>query len=454
MANRELSCIILAAGQGTRMRSARSKVLHCVGGKPMLAHAVSAAQALMPDEIIVVTAPDGETVAIEAAPAKHAVQPLACGTGDAVQQGLTVSTQHNSDVLVLYGDTPLVRPETLTSLRAALAHDRFAVAVLGFEPQDPGAYGRLVVGDEGLEAIVESADATEQQRTIGLCNAGMMAIRGDVVRTLVSAITNNNPKGEYYLTDVVALARAQGHACTVVTTEDPNEALGVNDRTELAVAEGVFQTRMRQAAMRAGVTLISPETVFFAADTRLGADVIIEPHVVFGAGVDLASGTRVRSFSHLEGVVTTGAAMIGPYARLRPGTRIAADAHIGNFVEIKNAAIGAGAKANHLSYIGDAAVGAGANIGAGTITCNYDGVSKHHTEIGADVFVGSNSALVAPVRIGEGAIIGAGSTITNDVEADAIALNRAPQTARARSAARLRARLKAKKVAASATTKK
>jgi len=337
---------------------------------------------------------------------------------------------------VIFGDTPLIRPQTLAALRAAIA-DGAAVAVLGFKPADPIGYGRLVTQGPELLAIVEHADANDKERTIALCNAGLMALDGKVALKILERIGNANRKGEYYLTDAVKIARDM-KLRTVAMESTEDEVMGINTKAQLADAEAVMQHRLRQAALEAGVTLVAPETVHLAADTKLGRDVTVEPYVVFGPGVTVEDGATIRSFSHLAGAHVGKDAIVGPFARLRPGAQLEEGVHIGNFVEIKEALIEAGAKANHLSYIGDARVGAGANVGAGTITCNYDGAAKHRTDIGKGAFIGSNSALVAPVKIGDGAYVGSGSVITADVPADALALGRGRQTVKEGWAKRLR----------------
>ncbi len=341
------------------------------------------------------------------------------------------------DILVMFSDTPLVRAETLSALRAALARGA-AVAVLGFKAADPTGYGRLLTRGGELLAIREERDATPDERKIALCNGGLMALAGDSALAILDRINNDNAKGEYYLTDAVAIARDMGlKAVAIETGED--DMRGINTKAQLAATEAVLQQRLRAAALEAGVTLIAPETVFLSADTKFGKDVIVEPNVVFGPGVTVADGASIRAFSHLEGAHVGKGARVGPFARLRPGADLGADVHIGNFVEVKEAKIEAGAKANHLSYIGDARVGEGANIGAGTITCNYDGVAKHRTDIGKGAFIGSNSALVAPVKIGDGAYIGSGSVVTRNVPADALAIARGEQTVKPGWAIRLRA---------------
>ncbi len=447
------AAVILAAGEGTRMKSRRPKVLHPVGGAPMLAHAITAAEALGPERLVVVTGHGGEAVADAARrlrpEARIAVQAERRGTAHAVTQALPALEGVTGDVLVLYGDTPLVRPETLARLVAARAEGGHALAVLGFEAADPTGYGRLILEGGALTRIVEHRDATEAERATTLCNSGVMCVEGARLAGLLAQVRADNAKGELYLTDLVAIARAEGLTAGAVACEEA-ETLGVNSRAELAAAEAAFQARARATAMAEGVTMIAPETVFLSADTRLARDVTLHPNVVIGPGVEIAEGAEIRAFSHLEGCRVAADAVIGPYARLRPGAEIGAGAHVGNFVEVKNATLGDGAKANHLSYIGDAGVGAGANIGAGTITCNYDGFLKHRTEIGADAFVGSNTALVAPVSVGAGAVIGAGSTVTQDVPEDALAVARGRQETRPGSARKLRERLKAAKAAETA----
>ena len=427
MTSPPLAVLILAAGQGTRMNSARPKVLHEIANRPMIAHAIAAARALKPERMIAVIGPDMEAVADAIAPVETVVQPLQRGTGDAVAAARGKLNGFAGEVLVLYGDTPLIRTETLEKLLAERRRAQAAVAVIGMRPDEPGAYGRLVLGGNGaLEAIVEAKDASAEQLRIGLCNSGVMAIDGAALWPLIDAVGNSNAKHEYYLTDIVGIARARGRACAAI--EAPiRELLGVNSRAELAAAEGAMQRRLREAAMAAGVTFTAPETVFLSADTKLGRDCVVGPFVVFGPEVEIGEGVTIPAFCHLAGAKVGDRAILGPFARLRPGAALAEGVHIGNFVEVKNAQLGAGVKANHLAYLGDASIGEGTNIGAGTITCNYDGIDKHRTEIGKDVFVGTNSSLVAPVKIGDGAMIGAGSVITDDVPADALALGRGRQ---------------------------
>ena len=428
MAKRTCLTIVLAAGEGVRMRSSQPKVMHKVAGLPMLGHVLAAATAAGATRLAVVVGPGAEgTRAFLAKAAPEAavyVQAERLGTAHAVLSAKKEFASKPDDVVVLYGDTPLVSPETIRRLRRPLARGA-SVAVLGFRPASPTGYGRLIMEGKQLVAIREERDASPEERQIGLCNAGLIAFSGNAIK-LLGKIGNRNAKGEYYLTDLVELANAAGRKVAVIETE-ADEVIGVNRRAELAEAERVFQDRARAAAMDAGATLTAPETVFFSHDTKLGRDVTIEPNVFFGPGVTVADGVTIRAFSHIEGATIAAGAIIGPFARLRPGAAIGPDAHIGNFVEVKNAAIDAGAKANHLAYIGDAHVGARTNIGAGAITCNYDGFAKHRTEIGADAFIGSNSALVAPVTIGEGAYVATGSVVTRDVEPGALAVARARQ---------------------------
>lgn len=438
--------IILAAGKGTRMNSDLPKVLHPIAGVPMLAHVLATGHALAPERMVVVTGHGGADVG-KAAQAVDpdillAEQTEQLGTGHAVAQARAALDGFDGTAIVLFGDTPFIRQETLEAMLAARAqHD---VIVLGFEPADPGRYGRLVMQGETLERIVEFKDASDKERAITLCNGGVIACDGKLLMDLLSEVSNDNASGEYYLTDVIGLARARGLSATAVICDEA-ETIGINTRVQLAQAEGYFQDRARQDAMENGVTLMAPETVYFAQDTVIGRDSVVEPNVVFGPGVTVESGARLRAFSHLEGCHVSRGATVGPYARLRPGAELAEDTKVGNFVEIKNAQIGEGTAISHLSYIGDASVGARANIGAGTITCNYDGVLKHHTQIGDGAFIGSNTMLVAPVSVGDGAITGSGSVITKDVPADAIELARAPQTRAKTTASKLFALLRARK---------
>ncbi len=447
---RAIACVVLAAGKGTRMVSDRPKVLHGFAGRSMLGHVLAACEALDPVRRAIVIGPGMDAVAQAAAGWQPSLQLDQAGTGDAVRAALPALAGFDGTVLVAYGDTPLVTSATLARLVAAVGSGAgAAVAVLGMRPAVPGGYGRLILdGAGGLDAIVEAADLARAGHGDGahlaICNAGLMAIDGARLAPLLAELSNDNAKGEYYLTDLVALARARGWAANAVEAPAA-EVLGVNSRAELAQAHGLYQDRLRAAAMAAGATLLDPASTFFSFDTVLGRDVVVDPHVVFGPGVAGGDRVHIRAFSHLEGTRVAAGAVIGPYARLRPGAVVGAGAHIGNFVELKNTEMGAGAKANHLAYLGDARVGEGANIGAGTITCNYDGVFKHRTEIGAGAFIGTNSSLVAPVTIGDRAATGAGSVITRDVAPDALAVGRADQIERPGAATRARERKLAEK---------
>jgi bifunctional UDP-N-acetylglucosamine pyrophosphorylase/glucosamine-1-phosphate N-acetyltransferase len=440
------AAIILAAGQGTRMKSSLAKPLHQVGGRSMLDWSLALADAVGAARRVVVWgrhSPDVKARA-EAAGAAAALQDPPMGTGHAVVCAKEALAGAKGQAVVLYADTPLIRPETVQRVFTAL-EEGAAVAVLGFEPEDPYGYGRLVENAQGgLEAIVEEKEATPEQRAIGLCNSGVMAASVEHLFDLLSEVTNDNARGEHYLTDIVAIARKRGLTCKAVRGE-ASEMLGVNSRGDLAAAEAAFQSRRRAEAMAAGVTLTAPGTVFFSHDTEIAADVTVEPNVVFGPGVRVEAGARIRAFSHLEGATVGAGAEVGPYARLRPGADLREGAKVGNFVEIKNAVLHEGSKANHLSYVGDAEVGAKANIGAGTITCNYDGFFKHRTVIGAGAFIGSNTSLVAPVTVGAGGFTASGSVITADVPEDALALARARQETKPGWAARFRAAMTARK---------
>ncbi len=433
--------IVLAAGEGTRMHSARPKVMHAVAGKTMLAHVLEAIAKTGIAATAVVIGPGQDAVAAAAKrvtpDAAIFVQGERRGTAHAVLAARPAIAAGAGDILVLYGDTPLIRPQTLSRLRAPLA-DGAALAVLGFRPTDPAGYGRLIVEDGELVAIREDADASAAERGIALCNGGLMALAGDNALAILEQVGDDNRKHEFYLTDAVEIARRMKLRAVAVEVEE-DEVRGINNKAQLAEAEAATQQRLRRAALDAGVTLIAPETVFLSADTTFGRDVIVEPYVVFGEKVAVEDGAVIHSFSHLAGAHVGKGVSVGPFARLRPGTRLGEGARIGNFVEVKEAVIEAGAKANHLSYIGDAFVGANANVGAGTITCNYDGADKHRTTIGKNAFIGSNSALVAPVEIGEGAYIGSGSVITENVPADALALARGRQSVKEGWASRLRA---------------
>ncbi len=426
--------VILAAGLGTRMRSSLPKALHPIAGRPMLRQLLDACGAVF-DRIVVVAGPEMPALERAAAPYPVVVQQERLGTAHAALQAAALFG--DGDVAVLYADNPLISAETLGRL---LARRRAGagLALLAMRPPDPGRYGRVVATGEDVERVVEWADANQAERAVGLCNAGVLCGPGPDMAAWLAAVRPHNARGEYYLTDLVALARAAGR--TVAAVEAPfDELRGINSRAELAEAEAVVQRRLRLAAMDAGVTMTAPETVFLCADTALARDVSVGPNVVFGPGVSVAEGAEIRAFSHLEGCSVGPGAVIGPFARLRPATVLEARAHVGNFVELKATRLGEGAKANHLTYLGDCDVGAGANIGAGTITCNYDGFAKHRTEIGAGAFVGTNSVLVAPVRLGDGAFTAAGSVITEDVAADAMAFGRARQAALPGAAARFRA---------------
>ena len=445
---RKALAIILAAGEGTRMKSDRPKVLHEVAGRSMLAHVLASVAAAGIENVAVVLGPGRDDVRAEAqrlAPGAQAfVQSERLGTAHAVLAAREAIAAGCDDLLVLFADTPLVTGPTILALREALAEGA-GVAVLGFEAANPFGYGRLLRDGAGrLVAIREEKDASDEERKVTLCNAGLMAIDGGRALALLSMIGNQNAKGEYYLTDVVELARAEARDARVVVA-DESEVLGVNDRIQLAQAEAVAQQRLRRAAMAAGATMIAPETVFLCADTKIGRDVLIEPHVVIGPGVTIADRAVIHSFSHLEGASVGEAAAIGPFARLRPGATLAEKAKVGNFCEIKNANVARGAKVNHLTYIGDAEIGPNANIGAGTITCNYDGFLKYRTVIGENAFIGSNSSLVAPVTIGAGAYVGSGSVVTKDVAPDALAVARGRQIEKAGWAAAFRAAMAARK---------
>jgi bifunctional UDP-N-acetylglucosamine pyrophosphorylase / glucosamine-1-phosphate N-acetyltransferase len=427
--SRTCLAIVLAAGEGTRMRSTKAKVLHEVGRRSLLTHVLEAALLAGANDIAVVVGPDQHAVSAEArriAPnAQIFKQGERRGTAHAVLAAKKAIAKGANDILVMFGDSPLLRAENLKALRAALAQGT-EVAVLGFMPADPTGYGRLVRQGNDLVAIREERDASSAERAIRLCNGGMMGLSGDKALTILERIGNANAKREYYLTDAVAIARGMGLKAVALEAEE-DDVRGINTKAQLAEAEAVLQKRLRAAAMEAGVSMIAPETVFLSADTKFGKDVVIEPNVVFGPGVSVDDGALIRAFSHLEGAHVGKGTRVGPFARLRPGANLGPDVHIGNFVEVKQATIESGAKANHLAYIGDARVGAGANVGAGTITCNYDGVAKHHTDIGAGAFIGSNSALVAPVKIGDGAYVGSGSVVTKDVPAGALVVGRAKQ---------------------------
>ena len=448
MTNSSALAIVLAAGKGTRMKSERPKVLQPLAGAPLLFHALLAAKDAGHDRLAVVVGPGMDDVAATAVnldpDLEVFVQEDQRGTADAVKAARDAVEAFSGQVLILYGDTPLLRAETIGKVRAALEAGA-DLAVVGFETENPAGYGRLLLDErERLVGIREEKDASEAERALKRCNSGIMGFRSSrTLLDLLGRIGNDNAKKEFYLTDAVALAHAERLEARMVAA-DKGEVLGVNSRAELAAAEAVMQSRLRDAAMANGATLIAPETVFLSWDTEIGRDVVIEPHVVIGEGVTIEDGATIKSFCYMQFSRIVEGATVGPFARLRPGADLANDAHVGNFVEIKKSEIGEGAKVNHLSYIGDTTVGARANVGAGTITCNYDGVAKHRTEIGAGAFVGSNSSLVAPVKIGEGAYIGSGSVISKDVAPDALALSRSPQEERPGWAAKMRERHKRK----------
>ncbi|WP_170332660.1 bifunctional UDP-N-acetylglucosamine diphosphorylase/glucosamine-1-phosphate N-acetyltransferase GlmU [Ruegeria arenilitoris] len=441
-----IALVILAAGKGTRMNSDIPKVLHPIAQVPMLVHAMRAGAVLSPEQTVIVTGHGAEAVAKAAAAeddiAQIAVQEEQLGTAHAVAQARDELKDFEGDIVVLYGDTPFLQPDTLERMVAARSNND--LVILGFQAADPARYGRLVMQGETLERIVEFKDASEEERAITLCNSGLLACDAKTLFSLIDAVGNDNASGEYYLPDVVEIARNRGLKVTAVACDEA-QTLGVNSRADLAVADAVFQSRARAELLDLGVTMMAPETVYLAADTVIGRDTVIEPNVVFGPGVTVESGATIRAFSHLEGCHVSRGAVVGPYARLRPGAELAENARIGNFVEIKNAEIAEGAKVNHLSYIGDATVGAATNIGAGTITCNYDGVMKHQTTIGENVFIGSNTMLVAPVTVGDGAMTATGTVVTRDVEPDALAVARAKQDNKPGYARKLFDMLKAKK---------
>jgi bifunctional UDP-N-acetylglucosamine pyrophosphorylase/glucosamine-1-phosphate N-acetyltransferase len=443
----EFAAIVLAAGEGTRMRSALPKILHEVAGRPMIRHVLAALEPLAPAATIVVLGQGAERVAKAVAPAAVAIQHPPRGTGDAVRAAraaLEPALAGLADVVILYGDTPLLQTATIARLIEARRASGAAIAVAGMRPADPAPYGRLVLdADGGVERIVEAKDATPDEAAIALCNGGLMAVAAAHLFDLVDRLQDINAKREFYLTDIVGIARSRDLAACCVELP-AEEVLGVNTRAELAEAEALMQGRLRRRAMDDGATLVAPDTVFFSADTRLGRDVVVEPNVVFGPGVTIADNVRIRSFSHLDGASVGEGAIVGPYARLRPGAVLDRDVHVGNFVEVKATRLGPGAKANHLAYLGDSEIGGGTNIGAGTITCNYDGFNKHTTVIGENVFIGTNTSLVAPVRVGDGAYVATGSVVTADVPADALTIARARQIDKPGRAGELRARLRGK----------
>ena len=426
----DFAVIILAAGQGTRMRSDTHKVLHPIAGRPLLLHLLDQVDGLGASKRVVVVGKGRDQVeaAVTGRDVAIAVQADQKGTGHAVQQAEAALAGYAGPVLILYGDTPFVEADTLRRMLDRLgAADHPGVVVMASHPADPAAYGRVILGKgDHIARMVEFRDATPEERAVTLCNSGMMAVRGNDLFRWLGQVGNDNAAGEYYLPDIVNIAAGEGRGAVVIEG-DAYETAGVNSRAELAHLELEWQRRRREQALQDGATLIDPESVWFAHDTRLGRDVTVEPHVVFGSGVEVADGATIKAFSHIEGATIAAGAVIGPFARLRPGAQIGEKAKVGNFVEVKKAVLGRGAKINHLSYVGDSDVGEGANIGAGTITCNYDGFGKYRTVIGAGAFIGSNTALVAPVSVGEGAIVGAGSVITKDVAADSLAVERSDQ---------------------------
>ena len=455
-ASRTCLAVVLAAGEGTRMRSSRPKVLHEVAGRSLLAHSLAAIADAGIKDVALVLGPGRDDVAAQAGRARPFTQTERRGTAHAVLAAREAIAQGFDDLVVAFADTPLVRPETFALLRGRLAETGAAVVVLGFEARDPKGYGRLLTAGETLFAIREDRDATPEERAVTLCNAGLMALDGRLALELLQSIGNDNAQNEFYLTDIVEVARRRGLTAAFATVDD-SEVQGVNDRVQLARCESSMQTRLREVAMRGGATLVDPASVTLSFDTKIGRDVIVESSVVFAPGVEIADGARIRAFSHLEGAKVGPGAIVGPFARLRPGAVLAEDVHVGNFVEVKASTLAAGVKANHLSYIGDADIGARTNIGAGTITCNYNGFQKFRTIIGADVFVGSDSALVAPVTIGDGAYIGTGAVVTEDVAPDALAIARARQVAKpgwAKSFRETQAALKASSAKASSPSKK
>ena len=443
-----IALIILAAGKGTRMQSELPKVLHKVAGAPMLIHAMRAGRALEPKRTIIVAGHGFEAVSATARAEDPEVeivrQETQLGTGHAVDQARAALDDFDGTVIVLYGDCPLIQPRTLEELTATLS--TAAVSVLGFEAENPARYGRLITDGDRLKRIVEFKDATPAERAVRLCNSGVMAASAELLFDLLSEIDANNASGELYLTDVIGKAVGRGLSCTAIRCAE-RETLGVNSRVELMQAEKEFQTLRRAEALEDGISMPAPETVHFSYDTVIGRDAIIEQNVVFGPGVTVESGAQIRAFSHLEGAHVARGCVVGPYARLRPGAELAEDVKIGNFVEIKASTLDEGAKVNHLSYIGDAHIGARANIGAGTITCNYDGVMKHHTSIGEAAFIGSNTMLVAPITVGQDAMTASGSVITRDVPAGDLAIARSKQDNKAGFSVKLMNKLRAFKAA-------
>ena len=441
----DTAAIVLAAGMGTRMKSDLPKVLHAVAGRPMIQHVMAAVDPLSPAKCVVVVGPDMDRVAAAVAPRPTVVQTERLGTAHAVRTARDALDGFNrGTVFILYGDTPLISTDTLRRMLEARGAGA-SVVVLGFRPDDPTGYGRLILDAAGtLEAIVEHRDATETQRAVGLCNGGVMAVDAAQLFAIVDRVGKDNARGEYYLTDIIGLARADGLECTVIEA-NADEIMGVDSRTDLARAEAIWQKARRKRAMEEGATLIDPDSVWFSFDTVIGRDVVIGPHVFFGPGVTVKDRAEIHSYCHFHQATVEEGASVGPFARLRPGAVVGKNAHIGNFVEVKNSILGEGVKANHLSYIGDSEVGEQTNVGAGTITCNYDGYNKHRTIIGKDVLIGSHTSFVAPVKIGDGSVIGAGSTVVRDVPDGALTIARADQVDRPGRAGPLREKLAAEK---------
>ncbi|MBL8629966.1 MAG: bifunctional UDP-N-acetylglucosamine diphosphorylase/glucosamine-1-phosphate N-acetyltransferase GlmU [Rhodospirillaceae bacterium] len=439
------AAIVLAAGMGTRMKSARPKVMHAVGGRPLVNHVVETLKAVNITKVVVVVGPGMDDVKAAVAPHTTVEQTERLGTGHAVLQAKAALKHFEGDIIIAYGDTPFVSAEAYMRLQTARAEvNGPKIVVMGFLPENPTGYGRLLIGPKGLERIVEEKDATPEEKRVRVCNSGIFAVEAATLWAMLAKVDKNNAKGEYYLTDIVTHARAADILCGVVHGEE-DELLGINSRNDLASAEALFQNQMRRRALDGGATLLDPATTYFSADTVIGQDVEIGPHVMFGPGVTVENNVTIKGYCHIEGAKIRSGAQVGPFTRLRPGAVIGVDAHIGNFVEVKNASIEKGAKVNHLTYIGDARVGAGANVGAGVITANYDGFNKSHTDIGAGAAIGSNSVLVAPVKIGDGAITGAGAVVRKDVPANALVLNDSNQKVVEGFALKYRAQKKAQK---------
>jgi bifunctional UDP-N-acetylglucosamine pyrophosphorylase/glucosamine-1-phosphate N-acetyltransferase len=448
MTQRPTAAIVLAAGMGTRMKSARPKVMHAVGGQPLVNHVLNTLKAVNIENVVVVVGPGMDDVKAAVAPHKTVEQTDRLGTGHAVLQAKDALKGFDGDIVIAYGDTPFVSAEAYMRLQTARAEANGPkIVVMGFLPENPTGYGRLLVGPKGLERIVEEKDASADEKRVRLCNSGIFAVDAATLWAMLARVDKNNAKGEYYLTDIVTHARKAEILCGVVHG-DEEELLGINSRVDLAAAEALFQRNMRTRALEGGATLLDPATTYFSADTVIGQDVEIGPHVMFGRGVTVGNNVQIKGYCHIEGAKIEDHAQVGPFARLRPGAVIGVDAHIGNFVEVKNSTIEKGAKVNHLTYIGDARVGEAANVGAGVITANYDGFNKSKTDIGAGASIGSNAVLVAPVKIGAGAITGAGAVVRKDVPADALVLNDSAQKVVEGFAPKYRAQKKAQKEAA------